>query len=160
MANAWRGEFSFEINKLFEYNSFRFFWVKIWEFHQNMKIYLWCVLKLMDCTFEVIYQTMKMKMEHGHSLNFHSLKINNRMLFHWIFGRIIDIWNEQNKNIRFWRLCSTKINYADLIGFNNTGNTCKDQRWIYQGDFMDISGIWPSEEVLAYYCLKEKEIFE
>jgi hypothetical protein len=23
------------------------------------------------------------------------------------------------------RLCSTKIDYADLIGFNNTGNTCR-----------------------------------
>ncbi|CAF1508705.1 unnamed protein product, partial [Adineta steineri] len=42
------------------------------------------------------------------------------------------------------RLCSSKIDYADLMGFNNTGNTC----------------IWPSEEVLAFYCLKEKQIFE
>ncbi|KAG8240322.1 hypothetical protein J437_LFUL000797 [Ladona fulva] len=38
---------------------------------------------------------------------------------------------------------SKKISANDLMGFNNTGNIC----------------VWPSEEVLAYYCLSNLNMF-
>ncbi|XP_071439566.1 calmodulin-lysine N-methyltransferase-like isoform X1 [Hetaerina americana] len=38
---------------------------------------------------------------------------------------------------------SQKISANDLMGFNNTGNVC----------------VWPSEEVLAYYCLSNLDFF-
>ena len=41
-------------------------------------------------------------------------------------------------------LLSTALSLDDLQGFNNTGNLC----------------IWPSEEVMAYYCLQNRELFK
>lgn len=37
-----------------------------------------------------------------------------------------------------------KTSLEAMMGFNNTGNIC----------------VWPSEEVMAYYCLKNKELFQ
>ncbi|XP_018911110.2 calmodulin-lysine N-methyltransferase [Bemisia tabaci] len=41
------------------------------------------------------------------------------------------------------RHVSKLITPADLMGFNNTGNVC----------------VWPSEEVLAFYCLSNRDMF-
>ncbi|GAB6020090.1 hypothetical protein CHUAL_002824 [Chamberlinius hualienensis] len=41
------------------------------------------------------------------------------------------------------RHCSNAVTLDDLSGFNNTGNV----------------GLWPAEEILAYYCLKHKHMF-
>lgn len=41
------------------------------------------------------------------------------------------------------RHLTQEVKTEDLIGFNNTGNVC----------------VWPSEEVLSYYCLKNKDLF-
>ena len=41
------------------------------------------------------------------------------------------------------RLLQKNVSLQDMIGFNNTGNVC----------------VWPSEEVLAYYCLTHAELF-
>lgn len=44
-------------------------------------------------------------------------------------------------NLRF---LSSQFSISELTGFNNTGNIC----------------VWPSEEVLAYYCMKHSDIFK
>ncbi|XP_071835210.1 calmodulin-lysine N-methyltransferase-like [Apostichopus japonicus] len=42
------------------------------------------------------------------------------------------------------RQLNMKLSAQDLIGFNNTGNVC----------------VWPAEEVLTHYCLKNRSIFQ
>ena len=49
--------------------------------------------------------------------------------------------NEVNAMIRH---LPESASFDEMIGFNNTGNVC----------------VWPSEEVLAYYCLKNREQFQ
>ena len=41
------------------------------------------------------------------------------------------------------RVLTSATSLKDMIGFNNTGNVC----------------IWPSEEILAYYCIRNSELF-
>ncbi|XP_072031907.1 calmodulin-lysine N-methyltransferase-like [Amphiura filiformis] len=50
------------------------------------------------------------------------------------------VFPEFNVDIRH---LTQQVKVDDLIGFNNTGNVC----------------VWPSEEVLSYYCLKNKHLF-
>ena len=41
------------------------------------------------------------------------------------------------------KVLTNATSLKDMIGFNNTGNVC----------------IWPSEEILAYYCIRNSELF-
>lgn len=42
------------------------------------------------------------------------------------------------------RLLEQRLSLEAMVGFNNTGNIC----------------LWPAEEVLAYHCLKHRELFQ
>jgi len=58
----------------------------------------------------------------------------------WLKCSCDSLFPQFSLNIRY---LSKQFSVSELIGFNNTGNIC----------------IWPSEEVLAYYCLKHSDIF-
>lgn len=59
----------------------------------------------------------------------------------WYSVRIPKLKSNNELNIR---IKENKLTLNDLTGFNNTGNVC----------------IWPSEEIMAYFCAKNSSLFE
>ena len=61
--------------------------------------------------------------------------------YQWFNVSVPSVDSNANVKVRF---TNGNISLNDLAGFNNTGNVC----------------LWPSEEIMTYFCVKNSGIFE
>ena len=61
--------------------------------------------------------------------------------YQWFNVSVPSVDASANVKVRF---TNGNISLTDLAGFNNTGNVC----------------LWPSEEIMTYFCVKNSGIFE
>lgn len=82
----------------------------------------------------------------GDSKSNHRVRVRNSSSgsdnFEWYNISVPSVLDEmENVKVRFYK---GPVGLKDMMGFNNTGNVC----------------LWPSEEVMTYFCVKNSVIFD